>query len=132
MNITDPISDFLTHIRNAVGASPNEVVTPSSKLKVAISKVLREEGFIDGYEEIEAKPQSTLKIGLRYTSNRRPVIRHIQRISKPGLRIYVGASEIPKVLGGMGIVILSTPKGVVSGEVARREKVGGEILCKIW
>ena len=132
MNITDPIADFLTHIRNAVGAGHPEVHTRSSKLKVAIAKVLKEEGFIEDFEEIKALPQSTLKIGLRYTSRKRPVIRSIQRVSKPGLRIYVGSGEIPKVLAGMGIVILSTPKGVISGATARREKVGGEILCKIW
>ncbi len=132
MNMTDPIADFLTHIRNAVGASHNEVKTPCSKIKVAIAKILKEEGFIDDFEEIVAKPQSTLKIGLRYTSNRRPVLRHIERISKPGLRIYVGASDIPKVLGGIGIVILSTPNGVLSGETARREKLGGEVICKVW
>lgn len=132
MNITDPIADFLTHIRNAASAGHPELQTRSSKLKVAIAKVLKDEGFIEDFEEIKEKPQHKLKIGLRYTSRKRPVIRSIQRISKPGLRIYVRSGEIPKVLSGMGIVILSTPKGVISGQTARREKVGGEILCKIW
>ena len=132
MNITDSIADFLTRIRNAVGAGHKEVQMPSSKLRVAITKILKEEGFIEDFEEVEAKPQSSLKIGLRYTAHKRPVIRSIQRVSKPGLRMYVRSTNIPRVLSGMGIVILSTPKGVVSGETARREKLGGEILCKVY
>ncbi len=152
MNMTDPIADFLTHVRNAVSAGHLEVKTRSSKLKVAIAKILAQEGFIEDFQVTkESKPEAQaevgaevgktkklgwsktiLKIGLRYTSNKKPVIRSIQRVSKPGLRIYVGAKEIPRVLSGMGIVILSTPKGVVSGETARREKLGGEILCKVW
>ncbi len=132
MNITDSIADFLTHIRNATRAGHAEVVTPSNKLKKAIAKILKEEGYIDDFEEISGEPQSSLRIGLRYTGNKRSVIRSIQRVSKPGLRIYVGSGKIPRVLGGLGTVILSTPKGVLSGENARREKVGGEILCKVW
>ncbi len=132
MNMTDSIADFLTHVRNAVSAGHKDVEMKSSRLRVAIAKILKEEGFIDNFEEVEAKPQSTIKIGLRYTPAKKPVIRSIQRVSKPGLRIYVRSADIPRVLGGMGIVILSTPKGVVSGETARREKLGGEILCKVW
>ena len=132
MNITDSIADFLTHIRNAVRAGHRDVQMPSSKLRVAIAKILKEEGFIDSLEEAPAKPQSTLKIGLRYTSGKKPVIRSIQRVSKPGLRQYVRSANIPRVLNGMGIVILSTPKGVLAGETARREKLGGEVLCKVY
>ena len=132
MNITDSIADFLTHIRNAVRAGHSQVQMPSSKLRVQIAKILREEGFIQSVEEVPAKPQSSLKIGLRYTSAKKPVIRSIQRVSKPGLRRYVRSADIPRVLGGMGIVILSTPKGIKSGETARREKLGGEILCKVY
>jgi small subunit ribosomal protein S8 len=132
MNMTDSIADFLTHIRNSVAAGHGDVHTKSSTLRKAIANILKEEGFIEGFQEIQAKPQSTLKIGLRYTPNRRPVIRHLQRVSKPGLRIYVGAAEIPRVLGGLGIVILSTSKGVMSGEKARKERIGGEILCRVW
>ena len=132
MNITDSIADFLTHIRNATAAGHPQVVTPSSKMRVAIAKILKEEGFIESFQEMEERPQSMLKIGLRYTPNKRPIIRSIQRVSKPGLRLYVRSTNIPRVLGGIGIVILSTPKGVVSGETARREKLGGEILCKVY
>ncbi len=132
MNMTDPIADFLTHIRNAVKAGHPEVQTKCSKLKTAITKILKEEGFIENFEVVEGKPQFTLTIGLRYSAGKKPVIRHLQRVSKPGLRIYVGFSDIPKVLGGLGIVILSTPKGVISGETARKAKLGGEILCKVW
>ena len=154
MNMTDPIADFLTHLRNAISAGHPECRTSSSKLKVAIAKILAQEGFIEDFQEVQEavltqetkseieekkeKKEKTgwvkrvLKIGLRYTSNKRPVIRSIQRVSKPGLRVYVGASGIPRVLGGMGIVILSTPKGVLSGETARRERLGGEVLCKVW
>jgi small subunit ribosomal protein S8 len=132
MNMTDSVADFLTHIRNALQAGHEDVVSRSSKLNKAIAKVLKEEGFINGFEELAEKPAAKLKIGLRYAPNRKPVIRKIVRVSKPGLRIYVKSSEIPRILGGMGIVVLSTPKGVLSGQKAKKQKVGGEILCKVW
>ena len=137
--ISDPIADFLTHLRNAAHAGHAELETSSSKLKVAIAKVLAEEGFIDGFEvvkqetapEVKGWVKTMLKIGLRYTSKKKPVIRKIERVSRPGLRVYVRSTQIPRVLGGMGIVVLSTPKGVLSGETARRESLGGEILCRV-
>jgi len=137
MSVSDPIADFLTRIRNAVMAGNQNVSIPSSKIKVALAKILVEEGFIDGFEQvsIEEKPQDALRINLKYVGERRdrkPVITGLKRVSKPGRRIYVGRGEIPWVQSGLGIAILTTPKGVVTGVRARQLGVGGEVLCEVW
>lgn len=137
MSVSDPIADFLTRIRNAVMAGNQNVSIPSSKIKVSLAKILVEEGFIDGFEQvsIEDKPQDALRIDLKYVGERRdrkPVITGLKRVSKPGRRIYVGRGEIPWVQSGLGIAILTTPKGVVTGIRARKLGVGGEVLCEVW
>lgn len=132
MSVTDPIADMLTRIRNAVQRRHRYVLMPSSKMKVAIARILKEEGFIDDYRVIENKPQPILQIWLRYTEDGEPVITGLKRVSKPGRRIYKGRREIPWVLSGMGIAILSTSKGVMTDRQARRAGVGGEVLCYIW
>jgi len=137
MSVTDPIADMLTRIRNAVAVSHSTVALPSSKLKIAIAKILKEEGYIGGFEVVDgvSPAHKVLRIRLKYVGERRerrPVISGIERISRPGNRVYTGKQEIPWVLSGMGIAILSTPKGVMTGQRARQLGVGGEILCKIW
>jgi small subunit ribosomal protein S8 len=137
MSVSDPIADFLTRIRNAVMAGNQNVSIPSSKIKVSLAKILVEEGFIDGFKQvsIEDKPQDALRIDLKYVGERRdrkPVITGLKRVSKPGRRIYVGRGEIPWVQSGLGIAILTTPKGVVTGVRARKLGVGGEVLCEVW
>jgi small subunit ribosomal protein S8 len=135
MTVTDPIADMLTRIRNATIAGHSMVAIPSSKTKASIAKILKEEGYIEDYNVREKKPQPVLQIRLKYTGDRRhrtPVIDTLERVSKPGRRVYTGKDDIPWVLSGMGIVILSTPKGVVTGQQARRLGVGGEVLCKVW
>jgi small subunit ribosomal protein S8 len=130
--MTDPIADMLTRIRNAVSSKHDNVTMPSSKLKVAIAKVLKEEGFIRDFSLTEEAPRSMLKIDLSYTGRKEPVLSGIKRVSKPGLRIYVQKREIPRVLGGLGVAILSTPEGVMTGQSARQKSVGGEVLCYVW
>ncbi len=130
--MTDPIADMLTRIRNANRTAKASVSMPASKMKVGIAAVLKDEGFIEGYAVEQGKPASTLKIDLKYGPDGEHVIRTIDRVSKPGRRVYSGASDIPKVLGGLGIFILSTPKGVVSDRTAHADNVGGEILCKVF
>jgi small subunit ribosomal protein S8 len=135
--LTDPIADMLTRIRNAIMAGHQMVALPGSKLKVAIAKILKEEGFISAYEVVDGKTAGTkvLRLRLKYVGERRerkPVITGIERISRPGRRVYTGRQEIPWVLSGMGIAILSTPKGVMTGQRARQLGVGGEVLCKVW
>jgi small subunit ribosomal protein S8 len=137
MSISDPIADMLTRIRNATMAENKLVSMPNSKLKIAIAKVLKEEGFIEAYRVVEGsrKPQKVLRIRLKYLGerrNRRPVITGIERVSSPGRRVYAKKKEIPWVLSGIGISIMSTPKGVITGRRARQLGVGGEVLCKIW
>jgi len=134
MNVTDPIADMLTRIRNGVAARHDHVNMPASKLKVAIAQVLKEEGFIRDFELVDAErgPQRTLKVELNYTGKKEPVLSGLQRVSKPGLRVYVEKREIPRVYGGLGIAILSTPQGVMTGRDARRRQVGGEVLCYVW
>jgi small subunit ribosomal protein S8 len=137
MSISDPIADMLTRIRNAVRAEHPHVAMPSSKLKAAIAKILEEEGFIDRFEVIEDENKGfkTLKIYLKYVGKRRhrkSVITDLERVSVPGQRIYAGKDEIPYVLSGMGICILTTSRGVMTGRQARSDGVGGEILCKVW
>ena len=129
---TDPIADFLTAIRNANHARHQEVTVPSSKLKVAIARILKEEGYISDYEVQNDSKQGMLKIVMRYVNGRESVIQHLERVSKPGRRIYVGKSDIDRVLGGLGIAILSTPRGVLTDRDARRAGVGGELLVKVY
>jgi len=131
MTITDPIADMLTRIRNAIMADYDCVLVPSSKIKLSITKILKEEGFIDGYEVLKGKPQAMMKIYLKYT-NGQPVISGLERASKPGLKVYVERREIPRVYGGLGIAILSTSKGIMTGQQAWRQHLGGEILCYVW
>ncbi len=130
--VTDPIADMLTRIRNATQRRHKFVSMPSSKMKVAIARILKEEGFIEGYKVIDEKPQPILQIWPKYTEDNEPVITRIERVSKPGRRIYKGRREIPWVLSGMGIVIMSTSRGVMTGRQARRAGVGGEVICYVW
>jgi small subunit ribosomal protein S8 len=130
--MTDPIADMLTRIRNAVSSRHDSVTMPSSKIKVAIARVLKDEGFIRDFHVSEEGARSMLKIDLSYTGRKEPVLTGIKRVSKPGLRIYVQKREIPRVLGGLGVAILSTPEGVMTGQHARQKSVGGEVLCYVW
>lgn len=137
MSMTDPIADMLTRIRNAMSVGHPNVAMPSSKLKSEIARILKEEGYIAGYEVVdgESKGHKVLRLQLRYINERRfrrPVITGLERISKPGRRIYTGKRDIPWVLSGLGVAILTTPKGVMTGQRARQLGVGGEILCKVW
>jgi small subunit ribosomal protein S8 len=130
--LTDPVADMLTRIRNGLQARHPAVTMPSSKLKVAVAEVLRDEGFILGFQELEESPQKKLRIELKYVDKNVPVVTGIKRVSKPGLRVYSGAMEMPRVYGGLGVAIVSTSKGVMSGRRARRMGVGGEVLCHVW
>ena len=130
--MTDPIADMLTRIRNAVSSKHDSVLMPSSKMKIAIANVLKEEGFIRDFQIEAENNRPMLKIELSYTGRKEPVLSGIKRVSKPGLRVYVQKREIPRVLGGLGVAILSTPEGVMTGQVARQKSVGGEVLCYVW
>ena len=130
--MTDPIADMMTRLRNANTNRAKQVTMPASRLKVGIAQILKEEGFINDYVVEPATPSSKLKLTLRYGGDGEAVIRRIIRVSRPGRRVYAGANELPPVLRGMGIQILSTPKGVLSDRTARRERVGGEVLCKVY
>jgi small subunit ribosomal protein S8 len=132
VSVNDPIADMLTRIRNACMARHTIVAIPSSKMKVAIAEILKREGFIRDFELQKGQPFDTIQITLKYTSDRRPVITGLKRVSKPGLRIYTGRADIPRVRGGLGLSILSTPKGVMAGHEAWQEHVGGEVLCYVW
>jgi small subunit ribosomal protein S8 len=134
MTMTDPIADMLTRIRNANVAFHDDVLMPSSKVKEALAKILVSEGYIEGYsvQDDPARPGQRLKIVMKYTRDRHRTISGIQRVSKPGLRVYSKAAEVPRVLGGMGIAILSTNLGLLTDREARQRKVGGEILCHVW
>ena len=132
MSMTDPIADMLTRIRNAVQARHDAVSMPASKLKASIATILKAEGYIEDFEVVSDSPQGQIKIRLRYVERRQPTITGLQRVSKPGLRVYTQRQQIPRVYGGLGIAILSTPKGVMTGQQAWRQQVGGEILCYVW
>lgn len=132
MTVSDPIADMLTRIRNANTARHDSVLIPASKLKIAIAGILKEESFIKDFEVLRDSPQRTLKVHLGYTGRKEPVLFGLQRVSKPGLRVYVQKREIPRVYGGLGIAILSTPQGVMTGQQAWRRSVGGEVLCYVW
>jgi len=129
---SDPIADMLTRVRNALAARHPKVDVPASKLKAEIARIMKEEGYITNYKVAEEGAKKTIKIYLKYGNDSRPVISEIHRVSRPGCRVYVGQQNIPRVLGGLGINILTTPRGVMTGRAAHREKVGGEILCRIW
>lgn len=132
MSVNDPISDMLTRIRNAGMARKAEVLMPSTKVLVAIADVLKAEGYIDDFQVIEKLPQNNIKLTLRYGADKKHSIREIKRISKPGLRIYAGKEAIPRVKSGLGIAIVSTPEGVLTGYEARRRGIGGEVLCTVF
>lgn len=137
MSVNDPIADMLTRVRNAVMAGQAQVAMPSSKLKAEIAKILKDEGFLESFEVVDDEKTSfrVLRLKIKYTGERRerkPVLSGIQRVSTPGRRIYTNKKEIPWVLSGLGVAILSTPKGVMTGARARQLGVGGEILCKVW
>ena len=134
MSVNDPVADMLTRIRNAVQSRHDTVLMPASKLKVAIATVLKDEGFIRDYAVVaeDGRPQPNLKVDLSYGGRKQPVLTGLQRVSKPGLRVYVQRHEIPRVYGGLGIAIISTPNGVMTGQEARRQSVGGELLCYVW
>jgi len=132
MNVTDPIADMLTRIRNASRARHAEVLVPASKLKSQVARILVDEGFVASYEETKKGPESYLKVTLKYVDGKVPVVSGLKRISKPGLRVYAGKTEIPRVLGGLGVVILSTSKGIMTGAQAHKAQLGGEILAYVW
>jgi small subunit ribosomal protein S8 len=132
MTMTDPIADMLARIRNASSAMHDEVAIPASRIKESIAKILAEEGFVDGFELVQDGAHPMIKIRLRYLEERERAISGIRRISKPGRRVYRGARELPRVLGGLGIAIVSTSQGVMTDKEARRAKVGGEILAYVW
>lgn len=132
MTITDPIADMLTRLRNAAMARHDLVLLPASKMKLAITKILKDEGFITDYEVVKGKPQRVIKIHLKYGEDKVPSITGLERVSKSGLRVYVERKEIPRVYGGLGIAILSTSKGVMTGQQAYRSGTGGELLCYVW
>ncbi len=131
MTISDPIADMLTRIRNANMVRHDSVVIPASKMKLAIANILKEEGFITDFELIKGKPHKSIKIILKYMEKNRPAVSTLERVSKPGLRVYVDRGEIPRLAGGLGLAIVSTSKGVMSGHQARRRGIGGELLCYV-
>jgi small subunit ribosomal protein S8 len=132
MSNTDPIADFLTRVRNGLIADHDEVEMPASKFKAELARILREQGYIEDFSVEPARVGRVLRVRLKYTDNRRPVITGMERVSKPGRRRYVGAEEVPKVLGGMGTAIVSTSRGVMTGHDARRHRVGGELVARVW
>jgi len=129
--VTDPIADMLTRIRNAVMVRHDSVLIPASKTKLSIAKILKDEGFITDYAVLRGEPQRVIKIILKYIDNQ-PALLGLERVSKPGLRVYVHRREIPRVYGGLGVAILSTPKGIMLGKNAWRQNLGGELLCYVW
>ena len=132
MPTTDPIADLLTRIRNGLTVRKAFVLVPSSKIKVAVAQILLEEGFIQGYEVTNERPQPNLRVWLKYDKKRQPIVTGLRRVSRPGRRVYKGKRDLPWVLSGLGIAIVSTPKGVMTGREARRLGVGGEVLCYVW
>ena len=132
MNVSDPIADMLTRVRNASRARHTEVVVPASRTKREIARILVEEGFIADWSEEKQGPASVLRLSLKYVDGKVPVVSGLKRISKPGLRVYAGKTDIPRVLGGLGIVIVSTSKGIMTGAQAKQAQLGGEILAYVW
>jgi small subunit ribosomal protein S8 len=132
MNLTDPVADFLTRIRNAMRSRHQKLDVPASKLKAEIARILKEEGYIANYKPTEENGQKVIRVYLKYNTNNESVIKDLKRISRPGCRVYQGKDEIRRVQNGLGIAILTTPKGVMTGRQARREGVGGELLAEVW
>ena len=132
MTTSDPIADMLTRMRNAIMVRHDSVLVPASKIKMAIANILKEEGFISDFEVMKEKTHKTIKIKLKYTGKKQSMVSGLERVSKPGLRVYVEKTEIPRVYGGLGIAIISTPKGVMTGHQAWQQGIGGELLCYIW
>jgi small subunit ribosomal protein S8 len=132
MNVSDPIADMLTRIRNASRARHTEVVVPASRTKRQIARILKDEGFIEEVMEAQDGGHPTLRITLKYVGGKAPVVSGLKRISKPGLRVYAGKTDIPRVLGGLGIVIVSTSQGIMTGAQARKAQLGGEVLAFVW
>ena len=132
MTMTDPIADMLTRIRNANTVGHETVEIPATKMKKAIAQILLDEGFIAGYDVVEEGAKSTIKVEMKYGANREKVITGIKKISKPGLKVYAKADEVPRVLGGLGVAIISTSNGVISDKKARKLGVGGEVICYVW
>jgi small subunit ribosomal protein S8 len=130
--MTDPVADFLTRVRNAIRAKHQKVDAPASKLKAEIARILKEEGYISNFKTTEENGQKLLRVYLKYGNNNEATITNLERVSKPGCRVYVGRTDIPRVLGGLGINILTTPRGVMTGRDARKQGVGGEVLCQVW
>jgi len=131
MTVSDPIADMLTRIRNAIMAHHDSVLVPASRTKLSIAKIIKQEEFIEDFELLRGKPQPVIKIHLKYIDNK-PALLGLERVSKPGLRVYAGRREIPRVYGGLGIAILSTPKGIMTGQEAWQQRLGGELLCYVW
>jgi len=132
VTVTDPIADMLTRIRNAIMARHDSVLIPASKMKLAITRILKNEGFITDYEVLRDKPHRVIKIYLKYDENNQTVLSGLERVSRPGLRVYINRKEIPRVYGGLGIAIISTAKGMMTGQQAWRQGIGGELLCYVW
>ena len=132
MPVTDPVADMLTRIRNAIQVRHEQVMMPHSKTKLAIAKILKDEGYIRDFDIPRGQAHPTLRVHLAYRERREPAIRGLKRVSKPGLRVYVGKGEIPRVYGGLGLAILSTSEGVMAGRQAWRRGIGGELLCYVW
>jgi small subunit ribosomal protein S8 len=132
MRLTDPVADMLTRIRNAISARHQKVDIPASKLKLEIARILKEEGYISNFKATEEEGHKILRVYLKYANNNEAVISNVNRVSRPGCRVYVRRTEIPRVLGGMGINILTTPRGVMTGRQARKQGLGGELLCEVW
>src|SRR5690348_11118417 len=132
MNLTDPVADFLGRIRNAIRARHAKVDVPASKLKLEMARILKDEGYIANFKETTEENRRVLRVYLKYGPNNEAVITNVHRVSRPGCRVYVGRNEIPRVLGGLGINILTTPRGVMTGRQARKQGVGGELLCEVW
>ena len=130
--VTDPIADMLTRIRNASRAKHPRVDLPSSRMKIEIARILKDEGYLSNFKVVDEKGKKTLRVFLRYTPDRRSVITDLKRVSRPGSRRYVGKFGIRAVMGGMGVSILSTPRGLMTGHAARKEGIGGELLCEVW
>src|SRR5213076_2846876 len=131
MSLTDPVADFLTRIRNAHNAHHQKFDVPASKLKLEIARILKEEGYIANFKATEEEGRKVIRVYLKYGANNEPTMSQLARVSRPGCRVYVGRNEIPRVLGGLGINILTTPKGVMTGRQARKQGVGGELLCEV-
>jgi len=132
MTMTDPIADFLTRVRNAVQVGRDRCDVPASKIKLELAKILQEEGFIRTFKVLEEGPQGTLRVYLRYSHDGEPTIHGLQRVSRPGLRVYRGVEKLPVVRGGIGVAVISTSKGLMTDVKAREQRLGGEIMCRVW